>query len=440
MKRKNIKYLVFMFIALFGVALNVSAANFTCKVDGYTIEYDQNGNIVGAKYSSGADVKKSLESYFKPKSSAECPNDITAKITFIDGNRTLYVAQMSEQVGTNRNFICKINEYNVEYNSVGEIVGATKSSGEKIDGVTSWKSNIHPTNSSGCPSSDAKISTLLQSNGEFYVKKFAGTANFNPSGDYEFTDNIAITSCSSITSKSICQNNDYFACVWDEKNNYCNVDNLQYVMCGDAHDVPAQIPPLTSLAVYLLKIATPIILIIVSIITLVKAIMSSKDDEIKKAQSSLIKKVVTAIIIFFVISIVQFVISKVADDDEQTSLAACMNCFLNNKCSSVKYYKDNINGEYYCYNVETKSGGLCDNFYYTENEVITTFTCNVGGYILKYDSGGNFISAIDSKGVDVALESDFSPKRSAQCPNDNNAEIRIRYDGTNVTIYVSRKN
>ncbi len=255
-----------------------------------------------------------------------------------------------------------------------------------------------------------------------FIALFSITFNVNA----ENSDS-PITSCSSITDKNTCEKNDYFACVWNEKSGYCNVDNLQYVMCGDAHDIPERLPSLTSFVIYLLKIATPIILIIVSIITLVKAIMSSKEDEIKKAQNSLVRKIVAAVIIFFVISIVQFVISKVADDSEQTSLSACMDCFLNNDCGTVKYYKDNINGEYFCYNVETKDGQTCDDFYMF-NQTYTTFNCNVGGYTLKYSSYGTLLSATDSNGQIVAgknLVSDFEPKRSSQCPTNTSAEIKI---------------
>ena len=147
-----------------------------------------------------------------------------------------------------------------------------------------------------------------------------------------------------------CENNPYFACIWNENEygGYCNVDNLQYVQCGDAFDIPKQLPSLISLLVNLLKIATPIILIMISIITLFKAITASKEDEIKKAQSSLIKKIIAAVMVFFVISIVQFVVSKVADSADQGGLESCFSCFLNNDCSDSIYYKTNVGGVNIC--------------------------------------------------------------------------------------------
>ena len=74
-------------------------------------------------------------------------------------------------------------------------------------------------------------------------------------------------------------------------------------------------------------------------------------DEMKKAKSSLVKKLIAAVIIFFMVSIVQFVVSKVADDSEQSSLSACMSCFINNDCGKSMYYTDGYGN---CYSVATK--------------------------------------------------------------------------------------
>ena len=168
-------------------------------------------------------------------------------------------------------------------------------------------------------------------------------------------------SCIEYTKETSCVNNAYFACIWNETEygNYCSTDNLLYVACGDAFDIPHQAPELISFAVNLLKIATPIILIFVSIITLFKAITASKEDEIKKAQSSLIKKIIAAVMVFFVVSIVQFVISKVADSSEQGGLESCLSCFLNNDCENSIYYKTNVGGTYICTYIESKKTFTC---------------------------------------------------------------------------------
>ena len=151
-----------------------------------------------------------------------------------------------------------------------------------------------------------------------------------------------------------CENNPYFACLWNKTesgNDYCNVDNLQYIRCGDAFDIPKEVPTLLSMAVNLLKIAVPIILIVVSVITLLKALAASKEDEIKKAQLSLVKKLIISVLVFFIISIVQFVILKVADDSEVGQLSDCLSCLLNNDCQDSLYYKNIENGISRCYYV-----------------------------------------------------------------------------------------
>ena len=157
------------------------------------------------------------------------------------------------------------------------------------------------------------------------------------------------------------------ACVWVDKDDhnfleegYCNVDNLLYVSCGDARDIPVQVPSIISMLVNLLKIATPIILIIISMITLVKALAAGKEDEIKKATSSLVKKMIAAALVFFVVAIVQFVISKVAEDDEYEGFDKCLNCFLNNSCSENMYYKTVISGEEWCTDLKTGNSDLCN--------------------------------------------------------------------------------
>lgn len=162
--------------------------------------------------------------------------------------------------------------------------------------------------------------------------------------------NQELGSCMGYTYQDSCENNPFYSCIWNETEygNYCNTDTLLYVACGDSFDIPYQAPEIISFLVNLLKIATPIILIFVSVITLFKAIVASKEDEIKKAQSSLINKIIASVMVFFVISIVQFVISKVADSSEQGGIESCLSCFLNNSCENSVYYKTNVGGTYIC--------------------------------------------------------------------------------------------
>ena len=104
--------------------------------------------------------------------------------------------------------------------------------------------------------------------------------------------------------------------------------NLEYVACGNSGGIPAPVPQLTSALYTLLIIATPITLVIFSIVALVKAITSGSQDDIKKAQSKVIKKFIAAALVFFIAGMVQFVITKAADSSEKTSIVKCIDCLL----------------------------------------------------------------------------------------------------------------
>lgn len=183
--------------------------------------------------------------------------------------------------------------------------------------------------------------------------------------------NFSATSCLSFKSKNGTENFDYedgcttntqFSCIWNIKNGhkYCNYDDLTYIKCGGAWDIPEQIPSLTSFFINALKIATPIILIFISIVSLVKAVAASNEDEIKKAQSKFVKRLIAAVIVFFVIQITQFVVIKVADEDDVGNIKSCLKCFLNNTCDTSTYYKTNVLGDYYCTFLSNSKTVACD--------------------------------------------------------------------------------
>ncbi len=72
----------------------------------------------------------------------------------------------------------------------------------------------------------------------------------------------------------------------------------------------------------IIKIAVPIILILMGSIDLTKAVMASKDDEIKKAQSTLLKRAIVGVIIFFIPSIVTLLMSML----NQSTDTQCLKC------------------------------------------------------------------------------------------------------------------
>lgn len=97
-----------------------------------------------------------------------------------------------------------------------------------------------------------------------------------------------------------------------------------------AKDDVVIIPNLISAVVSIIKIAIPIILIVLGMIDLGKAVTSNDEKQMKEAQKSLIKRVIYAVLIFFVVALVQFVFKALApDEDEKSDISSCISCFIN---------------------------------------------------------------------------------------------------------------
>lgn len=90
--------------------------------------------------------------------------------------------------------------------------------------------------------------------------------------------------------------------------------------------IDPKIPNTIHTIIVVIKIAVPVILVIMGMLDLFKGITAGKEDEMKKGQQIFIKRLITAAIIFFVVSIVQLLVSLVADDE---GIMTCANCFIN---------------------------------------------------------------------------------------------------------------
>ena len=221
----------------------------------------------------------------------------------------------------------------------------------------SFKLYLYVLNTSDLDAYKKAIEDKYKGKGVLYEMSLVDSFNNTP------TEEDTPSSCLAFKEDS-CTTNKYFSCLWIEKGEYkyCSSNNLLYVTCGDIKDIPEQVPRIMSFIINLLKIVVPILLVLVSIINILKALASSKEDEIKKAQSTLIKKIIAAVMAFLVVSIVQFVINKVADSDEEKgNIASCLDCFLNNNCSSNIYYKNNVAGTDYCAYLGEDEAYNCNN-------------------------------------------------------------------------------
>ena len=125
----------------------------------------------------------------------------------------------------------------------------------------------------------------------------------------------------------------------DNEGFYHNLDDYSY-SCGKGmvKEIPSSIIETVHIAYLVLQIVVPVILVIMGMITLIKAVTSSKEDEIKKAQMSFVKKLITGALVFFVFVIVKLIISFAATSDRTPKIIDCMDCFLNGKDNCVSSY------------------------------------------------------------------------------------------------------
>jgi len=121
---------------------------------------------------------------------------------------------------------------------------------------------------------------------------------------------------------------------------YGCVDHTKDKSCGAVYNIPKDIPYFTSLLMNLIKIFTPIVLIIKGIIDLFKAITGNNEQEIEKAKSKFFKRLIPAVLVFLVIVIVQTLFRIIGTRAENNTLVACVNCFLNNNCGDNSEYAE----------------------------------------------------------------------------------------------------
>ena len=106
------------------------------------------------------------------------------------------------------------------------------------------------------------------------------------------------------------------------------------IVCGDT-DVPYIAAQVTTTVINILKIVTPIIIIIFGMIDLVKAVVAQKEDDIKKGSRTFLKRVLLGAFVFLVFVFVEVIIGLVAPKNENTNMWNCVDCFVNGNCSSI---------------------------------------------------------------------------------------------------------
>lgn len=87
------------------------------------------------------------------------------------------------------------------------------------------------------------------------------------------------------------------------------------IRCGSTN-LPDFIGYLVSLVYFAIRVAVPILLIIVGMFDLGKAIVSKKEDDVKKAKSLLLKKILLGVLVFLIPYLVELLIKIITRDNE----------------------------------------------------------------------------------------------------------------------------
>ncbi len=106
------------------------------------------------------------------------------------------------------------------------------------------------------------------------------------------------------------------------------------IVCGDT-DVPYIAAQVTTTVINILKIVTPIIIIIFGMIDLIKAVVAQKDDDITKGRKTFFKRMLIGAFVFLVFVFVEVIIGLVAPKNENSNMWNCVDCFVNGNCSSI---------------------------------------------------------------------------------------------------------
>ena len=96
------------------------------------------------------------------------------------------------------------------------------------------------------------------------------------------------------------------------------------------------LPVFTNRLYDILKVLTPVIIIVTGMLDMLKATAAQKEDEIKKAQKKFINRLLAGIVVFLVFAIVEVIVNLIAQGNSN-NVMNCIECFLSdsNKCQTI---------------------------------------------------------------------------------------------------------
>ena len=109
--------------------------------------------------------------------------------------------------------------------------------------------------------------------------------------------------------------------------------------CGGSIDLPLPLAKFSSNLFKAIKVLVPVILIVMSMVELLKNVMSGDDGEIKKNNKKIINRFIAGVAIFVTMSIVSLIFSLIGEN----SSLSCLSWFVNGKGAEKKVdYSSNL--------------------------------------------------------------------------------------------------
>ena len=124
--------------------------------------------------------------------------------------------------------------------------------------------------------------------------------------------------------------------------NAVNVGEAANGFCANT----ANIWQLVGIVLLIFKIVIPILLIILGMIDLGKAVISSDEKAIKSSTKSLTMRIIAAVVIFFIPTLISFVFTLVSafNTDAKADFDVCRKCIASPNSSACKTNADRANG------------------------------------------------------------------------------------------------
>jgi len=112
--------------------------------------------------------------------------------------------------------------------------------------------------------------------------------------------------------------------------------SLDVVKCGNA-EIPSSVPSIIRTIIIVIKIAVPLVLIIMGMVDMLKAVIASDEKKLASSQKQFFKRLGFGAAVFLVITVIQFLIGIIASDD--ASIINCVSCMLGDESTCIAINK-----------------------------------------------------------------------------------------------------